>query len=267
MKLIVASKADQASMNIREALLKNYDFRKNGDFYRLKDLLLKTIDDAHIYHDNIDKEVEKEVDEKIERVVFISKHSSERAIDCLTCHPIGNFSRAEIGGKSFEVVPTDAGLMTEVVRNMLSSRFRVSFECTHHGPYLESKTFFAEIGSDEKSWNDKEKGETVANALMQAIKKDVKKDITAIAIGGGHYMPSPTEVIKKKEVAFGHMIPNYFLNSYKECIDMIMKKEDVKYAYLDKKAIKKQGFVLSEIRKELSDREIEEIESKSLPSI
>jgi D-tyrosyl-tRNA(Tyr) deacylase len=80
-------------------------------------------------------------------------------------------------------------------------------------------------------------------------------------------MPSPTEVIKKKKVAFGHMIPNYFLNSYKECIDMIMKKEDVKYAYLDKKAIKKQGFVLSEIRKELSDREIEEIESKSLPSI
>jgi len=270
MKLIVASRADEASMNIRSALLKNYGFKKeksekeDDGLYRFKDLLLKTIDDMHIYHDDVDKEVE--TNDKIENVIFISKHSSEKAVDCLTCHPIGNFSEAEVGGRSFEIVPTDGVLMTKVVRNLQSSSYRVSFEATHHGPYLKTKTFFAEIGSDRESWNDEKKGETVAKALMEALMDNKKIETVVIGIGGGHYMPAPTEIVKRKKVAFSHMIPNYHLSRYKKCIDLILEKEDVKCAYLDKKAIKKQ-IDLSEIKNELKKRGIEEIDSKSLPSI
>ena len=131
---------------------------------------------------------------------------------------------------------------------------------------MKTKTFFAEIGSDRESWNDEKKGETVAKALMEALMDNKKIETVVIGIGGGHYMPAPTEIVKRKKVAFSHMIPNYHLSRYKKCIDLILEKEDVKCAYLDKKAIKKQ-IDLSEIKNELKKRGIEEIDSKSLPSI
>jgi len=180
---------------------------------------------------------------------------------------VGNFGEAMVGGRDSEVIPASAGLMTSTLRNMQETGFRTSFEATHHGPYLESPTFFAEIGSDEGAWMDSGKGEAVARSLMKTLLGGVENDTVAISIGGGHYMPTPTELVKKKKILFGHMIPNYHLRSYEKGVDMILEKDDVHYAYLDRKAIKKEGLERKKIKKVLEDRGIEEMDSGAMVSL
>ncbi|MDY6984836.1 MAG: D-aminoacyl-tRNA deacylase [Candidatus Thermoplasmatota archaeon] len=265
MKLIIASAVDEASMNIRRELLK--DFEESDGYFVHKDtesVALMDIKDMHIYHDNVDKEFEELSGIKPELVVFISKHSSERAIETITVHPVGNYDKASLGGKDFCVVQSEPYYMTNTLRNMLATGFRASFECTHHGPYLESPTFFAEIGSDEEAWNDKEKAKAVAGSLLRALLSERRERMEAIAIGGGHYMPAPTALASRKSISFGHMVPNYHMNNCRRAIEIILEKEDVRYAYMDKKAVKK-NFDLYDIRKILHDFGIEEIESKKVP--
>jgi D-aminoacyl-tRNA deacylase len=265
MKLIIASELDSASMNIRNNLLKEYEFTEKGGYLIYRDIALMTIKDMHIYHNLADNDFEKETGIKPEFAVFISKHSSERAIETITVHPIGNFDIATLGGRDFSVVPAEPFYMTETLNNMIGTGFRTSFECTHHGPYLECPAFFAEIGSDENAWNDAEKGRAVAASLMKALLSERKNRIEAIAIGGGHYMPAPTEIIARKTICFGHMVPNYHLKNYVKAIEVISESNEVRCAYLDKKSIKKEGFDISEIRRELAKRGMAEMDSRELP--
>jgi len=261
MKLIVASEVDEASMNMRGALIER--FEEQDGYYAYKDIALMDIKDMHIYHNDVDREFEGISGVMPELVVFISKHSSEKGIETITVHPIGNYDKASLGGREECVVPAEPYYMTETLRNMLTTGFRASFECTHHGPYLESPAFFAEIGSDEKAWNDSAKAKAVVTSLLNALSSERKDHTEAIAIGGGHYMPAPTALVQRKRVSFGHMIPDYHMHHYKKAIDAIEEKEEVRYAYVDKKAVKK-NFDLYEIRKFLHDYGIEEIESKKL---
>jgi D-aminoacyl-tRNA deacylase len=265
MKLIIACESDSASMNIRKNLLQEYEFTEKGGYLSFRDIALMTIKDMHIYHDLADKDFERATGIKPEFVVFISKHSSEKAIETITVHPIGNFDKATLGGRDFCVAPAEPFYMTETLSNMIGTGFRASFECTHHGPYLECPAFFAEIGSEENAWNDPEKGRAVAISLMKAFLSERKNCIEAMAIGGGHYMPAPTEIIARKTVCFGHMVPNYHLKNYAKAIEVISESNEVRCAYLDKKSIKKEGFDISEIRRELAKRDITEIDSRELP--
>ncbi len=264
MKLIVASEVDQASMNMRRALVERFE-EQNG-YYAHGDIALMDIKDMHIYHNHVDREFEGISGVIPELVVFISKHSSEQGIETITVHPIGNYDKAPLGGREQCVVPAEPYYMTETLRHMLTTGFRASFECTHHGPYLECSAFFAEIGSDEKAWNDGAKAKAVVTSLLNALKSERKDYIEAIAIGGGHYMPAPTAIVQRKTISFGHMIPDYHMHHYKKAIEIIEEKEEVRYAYIDKKAVKK-NFDLYEIRNVLHDYGIEEIESKELSDV
>jgi len=264
MKLIVSSRADEASVNIRGALMDDFEELDGYFRHRDKDIALMDIEDMHIHHDRVDEEFEELSGIKPDFVVFISKHSSDRAIDTITVHPIGNYDKASLGGRDFSVVGSEPYYMTETLRNMQGTGFTASFECTHHGPYLESPAFFAEIGSDETAWKDRAKADAVARSLLVALSSESRDDIEAIAIGGGHYMPAPTALVARKKISFGHMIPNYRLS--RRAIEIIKEKDDVRYAYMDKKAVKKD-FDLYEMRRILHDLEIEEIDSKSVPDL
>jgi D-aminoacyl-tRNA deacylase len=264
MKLIVASGADEASTNIRRELMGRFE-EKDG-YFVYRDIALMDIEDMHIYHDHVDEEFEDLSGIRPELVVFISKHSSEQAIDTITVHPVGNYDKASLGGRDFCVVQSEPYYMTETLRRMLGTGFRASFECTHHGPYLECPAFFAEIGSEERAWSDEEKAKAVANSLLRALLSDRREHTEAIAIGGGHYMPAPTALASRKAISFGHMVPNYHMNNYKKAIEIIEEREEVRYAYIDKKAVKKE-FDLYDIRKTLRDLGIEELESRRVPDL
>src|SRR2546422_10295650 len=110
MRLLVASEADPASVAQREALLRLASWEEVGDFrgsraLRYKSFALVTIDDLHLYHDHLDRDVQAVFGESPEVVVFLSKHRSESATPSLTVHPIGNFGPAEYGGQARTPAP------------------------------------------------------------------------------------------------------------------------------------------------------------------
>jgi D-aminoacyl-tRNA deacylase len=85
--------------------------------------------------------------------------------------------------------------------------YQISFEVTHHGPFLRSPTLYLEIGSSEGQWPDVKAAEALARSFLEV---DVIKAPKLIGLGGGHYAPRFSEVALKKKVSIGHMITNHF---------------------------------------------------------
>jgi D-aminoacyl-tRNA deacylase len=146
-------------------------------------------------------------------------------------HPIGNFDKdkAEFGGSPGKLVPAEPWLMSAALRELAELakagelEYEVSFEATHHGPYLETPAFYIEIGSDEDAWEDEEAGETIARTILSVSEMtsgtrpypatiDVHEPV-AVGVGGGHYAPRITEVCIKKQLSFGHIIPSYIIDA------------------------------------------------------
>ncbi|MEM0140326.1 MAG: D-aminoacyl-tRNA deacylase, partial [Ferroplasma sp.] len=151
MILIVASRKDQPSMKMADKLLELYDFRGDGNSYLFKNFKLIFIDSLHIYTDF------QNLDDDITSAVFLSKHSSSAAIQSLTVHPVGNFRKAELGGFDNVIVPSDpvnmSGALRYIKEKYNGDHFQVTFEATHHGPYLDKPAYFIEIGTTENEWN------------------------------------------------------------------------------------------------------------------
>lgn len=247
MRLIVSSKKDEASKNIRSNLLdREWDeigrYQDEPVYKRGNDILV-TINERHIYFNNIDKKIEEIVSEKCNEVVFISKHSSDAGVDSLTVHPIGNYGEAKYGGKEGKLVPVSPHNMTEalhVLREVademgLTQKFDISFEATHHGPYLETKTYYIEIGSDDSSWKDKDAGETIARTVLQVGKDPIERPV-AVCIGGGHYAPRFTDLAKSRDVSIGHIVPEWGMKylTKESFSEMINKTPEVEYVYFDR---------------------------------
>jgi D-aminoacyl-tRNA deacylase len=215
MRLLLASNEDLASLNIRSRLLELGEWSEIGVFqdgpvFRWKDDILVTIPGIHLYADNIDQMVELECNVQVDDVVFLSRHKAASGIATLTVHPIGNYATADYGGREGQLVPSSPRTMTGLLRQ-LSARvgtlpFKVSFESTHHGPFLNKPTCYIEIGSSENEWGHEGAAKVIAESIMDLQKS---YEPVAIGIGGGHYAPRFSELCLAKRIAFGHMIPNY----------------------------------------------------------
>ncbi len=223
MLCIVASKKDKASKNMAEILLEMEKWREKNGIYMQDERIIYVIDDEHIYHDNIDKEVEA-MGFSPDVFVFASRHSSKTGKKTLSVHPIGNYGKAEYGGKERTLVPSFPLLMRnalELLKEKEIEGYEICYEVTHHGPYMEKPCFFIEVGSTEKEWNDMKACRAVAEVILEMEEKRYE---VAIGIGGGHYAPRFTEVALEKNVAFGHMAARYALDNIDK--DMIKKMID-----------------------------------------
>ena len=213
---MVCSLEDTASINIRDRLLElggwkeTKAFRSHPVFERGSDVMV-TIDQVHLYADDLDAEATQALARRFDSVVFLSRHRAASGIPTLTVHPIGNFAKAEYGGRPETLVPSAPDLMTSCLRELqkrsVGLPFQVGFEVTHHGPSLNTPTMFIEIGSGEQNWGDRDAARAIASSLLEVNIVNAPK---AIGIGGGHYAPRFSEVVATKLISFGHMIPNYF---------------------------------------------------------
>lgn len=267
MYLIVISHEDVASVNIRDRLLelsgweelKDLKFEGNKVNKFQDSAIMVNINQYHLYYDNIDQRVTDELtkhglDFKPAAVIFPSKHRSESGMKTLTVHPIGNYNKAEYGGKPGELVPAAPYLMSMAYRKLydnaleLNLEHAVTFEVTHHGPYLETPSFFIEIGSDETAWVSEVSASAIAKTLVSILELNLKdrcKDFpVALGVGGGHYAPRHSDVARKKCVSIGHMIPNYALEgiSNKMLSRALERTPDAKLIYFHKKALKKDQY-------------------------
>lgn len=248
-RLFICSESDKSSIKIKEQLLllrewKELEIKDNKLVYQYNDNILMCIPDLHIYADNLDKEAEK-IGIKVDDVVFLSKHSSASGDATLTVHPIGNYHDNKFGGKEKKLVKSSPALMSDALRRIISyndmTDFKICFEVTHHGPWLEKPTFFIEIGSDERNWENERAAKILAEAILDNASNDY---INAVGIAGGHYAPRFSEMVTDFKINFGHMIPNYQLeNSDDEdllrMIDNACKYTDTNIVYMHRKALKK----------------------------
>ncbi len=248
MRLIVSSTQDEASKNILSKLLeldwKELDRWRENPVYKREDDLIVTIDKRHIYFDEIDKKIERYLGVELDEVIYISKHSSEAGVDSLTVHPIGNFGEAKYGGKEGRLVPSSPHGMTEAFHILreeaekkgVKDEYDISFEATHHGPFLETPTYYIEIGSDLNSWKDERAGEVIADTVIEVKDRSQEEKPVAICIGGGHYTPRFTELAKSRKVALGHIVPGWgmkYLNK-KSFSEAVEKTPNVEYVYFDR---------------------------------
>jgi D-aminoacyl-tRNA deacylase len=287
--LIVSSAEDPASTHIKNSLLEQTAWQEQGIFYNtpvfrhtsMKNLVLVTIPDKKIRHENIDTEVQEQlhIDPKI--AIFLSRHRSKTGEPTLTVHPIGNFSDAQFGGQPKTIVPAAPKMMTHLLRlikkNLQSTDldYKVCYEVTHHGPFLRIPTLFTEVGSTEVQWQQKEPASIIATSLLELLhtyqyEEDFPTNIPIlIGIGGGHYAPRFTDIAFQKKVAFGHMIPTYKIDEG-TIDDEILEKTiqatpHLTAVYLHKKDLKKSQ--VTSYRNWFEKKGISLISSTELPDL
>jgi D-aminoacyl-tRNA deacylase len=251
MRLIITSQEDIASMNIREHLLRGWSWKEEGRFesspvFTFQDFLMVTIKEIHLDRDHIDDQVKKATGKEFEVAIFASRHRAESKIPTLTVHPIGNFSKADFGGMDRTLVKASPHLMTSSMRALKEKAsdlgFGISFETTHHGPFLDTPSFFIEIGSDESFWTHKKAAEKIAEVIMDT---EEKKGKIVMCAGGGHYAPRFTDLAMENDVSISHMAANYALDALADesvMRDMIAKSGNPKMVYFHRKSMPKEKF-------------------------
>lgn len=216
-RLLVCYEQDLPSFNMKEQLLKKLEWEDLGSdginsYLKNGDNVLMTIDRMHVHAENIDRKAE-EFGIKVDDMVVLSRHSSSSGKPTLTVHPIGNYRTNEMGGQAETLVKVNPHLMTASLRRMAVINkdpvYSVSFEVTHHGPYVDVPTMYIEIGSDENHWGDKIAAEVLVDSLLSAEERDYP---VVIGVGGGHYAPRFTDLVLSTKVDMGHMVPNYQIN-------------------------------------------------------
>lgn len=243
----MASEADEASVNQRAALLGLERWTEVAPFagrpaYRRGDAVLVSIPELHLDRDRLDRDLRDALGESPEVIIYLSKHRSESRTPSLTVHPIGNSRAAEFGGRAGTLVPAAPRWMTAALRRLRKTAaalpYEVTFEATHHGPYLETPTFFIEQGSTDVEWADRRASEAIARALLDLEPADVP---VAVGLGGGHYAPRHTDVAVARRVAFGHLLSGHALEHLTDDVlaQAVSRTPGASLAYLHRKSIGK----------------------------
>lgn len=287
--LLISSSEDPASTNIKNSLLEQTTWEEYGIFsnnpvlrhHSIKNLILVTIPDKKIRHENLDSEVQEHLHIQPKIAIFLSRHRSKMEQPTLTVHPIGNYADAQFGGQTQTLVPAAPRTMTYLLRlikknlNATDLTYQVCYEVTHHGPFLKIPTLFVEVGSTEIQWEKKEPAAIIATSLLELFSRyhyeeDHPNNIPVlIGIGGGHYAPRFTDVAFQKNVAFGHMIPSYHIDSGGIDWTMIQKTiqatPNISGVYLHKKALKKSQ--VTSFKQMLNENNIPVLSSSELPPL
>ncbi|MCX8173881.1 MAG: D-aminoacyl-tRNA deacylase [Thermoplasmata archaeon] len=248
MHLLVASEPDIASMSIRETLLSIAKWEalperfEGNSVYKYRDLLLITVNKLHIYAENLDRDV-KAAGFDFDKIIVLSRHRSETEIPTLTVHPVGNFGRAEFGGRDFDFAPAAPELMGSALRKLVKlggkMDYKISLEVTHHGPFVETPIMFIEIGSNETRWKDPVAAEVIAKTVLELEGTEYP---VVVGIGGGHYAPRYTEMATGKKLNFAHMVPEYAVPVLTtDTLEKVVSKPKPDYIYIHEKGLKKEN--------------------------
>ncbi len=248
--LLIVSEPDIASTIQGDALLNRgnwneMDAVEGGRVWKheIKDVCLWWFGNRLLMEDGLDYRFSSTTGEVVEEVIFLSRHFAASGRPSLTLHVIGvpgehpRGERAEHGGIKGEVVlpnPRFASwyrLMCEAAhKHALVPEFELTIETTHHGPCLGVPTMFIEIGSSESHWGRVDAAEAWADVMEIGLGLDgsegngdwnsMSNDERSVAkvmigIGGGHYAPRHTDVLRKTDCWAGHQLANYALEMEK----------------------------------------------------
>jgi D-aminoacyl-tRNA deacylase len=250
MILIVASTKDPASMNISRKILENYKFKEISEKFQRNPVYVKSIAEREVRLVFVNKEliytqfITDFFTPKL--LVFVSRHSSVSGTPTLSVHTPGNLAAAGLGGIPRKVSVAAASAMKRALlelfkqKERLELNYKVSYECTHHGPSLDVPTMFVELGSSPMQWKDLKAAEAVAHAAMAAV-SGTPVFPAVLGVGGPHYNEKFTRLALNREVAFSHIIPKYAMQKIdadmlRQCVHRTVKR--VESAIFDWKGIR-----------------------------
>lgn len=251
MIFFVASKVDEAGLNIANRLIEIFDFIEISERIfgnKAYSTRLKSSEEARLVFVNMEPVNTQNLPypKNLRMVIFISRHSSKSGKPTLSVHTPGNVGNAILGGKPRRVSISPASAMRAALIEMkkyqeeMNLSYEVSYECTHHGPSLDVPTMFVELGSSLRQWRDEKAAEVVARGAMAAA-ENTNTYPTFLGIGGQHYNWKFTRMALTEDVAFGHMIPKYAVHKLdehmlKQCVERTV--EHVERIILDWKGIR-----------------------------
>jgi len=238
--LVLCSLADDASVNLRNALQEHSQWTKPETFSHgnvsksiNSDVHLLSIEQIHVDADSIDKAHEKELNCTVDEVLVLSRHVSSTDTPAITLHAIGlpgvmpEGEKGTAGGINGVLVPPSPRFATifremlvEARKRKLDDHFDLTLEATHHGPVLETPTLYLEIGSTEADWSRGDALSLWAYILSKilGLKDGVQMGLwegggeVMIGLGGGHYSPRHRAVLEKGDMWLGHIIASYSLD-------------------------------------------------------
>ncbi len=254
MILIAASNKDPAATNIKQQILNHYPFQKTDTLFQQTPIyqtetnhnavLLITLNEESTNAQTLPQQFPN-----AQLIVFISRHSSASGTPTLSVHTPGNLTTAELGGLPNTVSTAPATTMQTTLKALkryqqeLNLNYAVTYECTHHGPSLNTPTMFTELGSSPQQWNDTKAAEAVAHATIHAIANynTANNNTAALGIGGTHYNQHFTQMALADKAVFSHMIPKHAIpHVTPQLLTHCMQRtsEKVTHAILDWKGIR-----------------------------
>ena len=248
--LLIVSEPDIASTIQGDALLarggwSHCDAVEGGKVWQHEcgDVWLWWFGERFLMEDELDARFTNGCGISVDEIIFLSRHFAASGRPSLTLHVIGvpgempHGERSEHGGIKGEVMlpnPRFASwfrLMCEAAhRYELVPEFELTIETTHHGPCLSVPTMFIEIGSSETHWGRRDAAEAWADVMeiglglnggdgvgnWASLTSEKRSDAKImIGIGGGHYAPRHTDVLRKSNCWAGHQLANYALEMEK----------------------------------------------------
>ncbi len=229
MRVLVVNRADNASTNIRDRLLEHPEgdwvdtgstFRGHPIHQRGYDVMLE-VDGPTILDEDLSDDL-AHMGWPVDAVWFLSRHRAQSGQPSLTVHPIGNHAAAQFGGRNATLstaAPRDMGALLRRLahhRDAQDLPHEVTYEATHHGPFMEQPSLFVEVGSDEQWYDDVPSAQALANAVIDVLddppRGDAQRPIL-VGVGGGHYTPRWTKMALDGEADFGHMLASYAIDA------------------------------------------------------
>ncbi len=152
--VIVSSRADPASINIAENLIRRFHFstddlaKASSVTYSRENVTLVEIDELGIYA------CPQQVPEQATSIIFVSKHVSSSGKPALTVHTTGNPTREALyGGEPEQLSFVDPAMIKKALRSLREQTIdrgldtEVTMEATHHGPTrFQVSVMFVEVG-------------------------------------------------------------------------------------------------------------------------
>ena len=265
MHLVVCSKRDLASQNIKRWLIEflDPDERKLNDytFYDAGKIGIVEIEERLIYADYIDLKLKKLIE--FNEILFASRHSSKDKRKIFSVHVSGNVKTADFGGKPYSLAKPAPITMKNYVLALkekmdMKPEFTFTLEVTHHGPSeIETPSAFYEIGSTEEEWKDEIAARIVAESMVEAINDERRDWKIAVGVGGTHYAPRQTEIMLETTFTFGHNFAKYTFDGLNdEILTKAVELSEAEFFVIDEKSttskIKKLVYsVADELSKEV----------------
>jgi len=228
MKLILYSLDDLAGSNIARIITNRYNFASKGDYYYGSPIYRKENVMLFGTHSSV-RDLEN-IPYVPEACIVASRHKSDSGRPTLTCHPTGNFGKAELGGRDGRLQLTDALHLRQALmylrqaKDKYSLAYDVSLEVTHHGPTeLPFPLIYVEVGGTRVEWSDENACNAVAEVVYTLASQQVEKKPPAIGFGGPHYAPNFNQVAE--HYALGHIMPKHAVENLTKTMvqEMILK--------------------------------------------